>query len=106
MLEQWLAAGEVAPPDRTLRVQTVYAVTPSLREWYHDADLDELEHAAQVAASIGSLELLAARPIERRGVEWCWPPTSTMALVTPGGGPRRPRCGSPGRSRWRAGRAH
>lgn len=59
MLEKWLAAGEVVPSEDAA-FQTVYAVTPSLREWYHDADLDELEHAAQVAASRGALGLLAA----------------------------------------------
>jgi hypothetical protein len=59
MLEKWLVVGEAAPPEG-VSLQTVYAVTPSLREWYHDADLDELEHAAQVAASVGSLGLLAA----------------------------------------------
>jgi hypothetical protein len=61
ILEQWLAAGEAAPPDGGA-VQTVYAVTPALREWYHDADLDELEYAAQVDASVGSLGRLAVQP--------------------------------------------
>jgi hypothetical protein len=59
LLERWLAAGDATP-------ETAYAVTPSLREWYHEADLDELEHAASVDASIGSLELLAADPTAPR----------------------------------------
>lgn len=61
LLGRWLDAGEAA-------ADTAYAVTPSLREWYREGDLDELEHAAQVAASIGSLELLdldAAAPRRR-----------------------------------------
>jgi hypothetical protein len=61
ILEHWLAAGEAAPADGGT-VALVYAVTPSLRESYHDADLDELEYAAQVDASVGSLRLLAAQP--------------------------------------------
>jgi hypothetical protein len=42
--------------------QLAYAVTPALREWYREADADELEHAAQVAAAVGSLELIAGDP--------------------------------------------
>jgi hypothetical protein len=53
LLQQWLDAGQA-------EVATAYAVTPTLREWYREADLDELEHAAQLDASLGSLELLAA----------------------------------------------
>jgi hypothetical protein len=56
MLEGWLAADSAEPGAKA------YAVTPALREWYREADLDELEAAAQVAASVGSLELLAADP--------------------------------------------
>lgn len=67
LLGGWLSDGEIAPGDRDGdRGRTVYAVTPTLREWYHDADLDELEHAAQVAASIGSLDLLAKDPAAPR----------------------------------------
>jgi hypothetical protein len=58
MLEEWIAAGEATPRDPH-EGASAYAVTPSLREWYHDADLDELEHAATQDASVGSLELLA-----------------------------------------------
>jgi hypothetical protein len=38
---------------------TAYAVTPALREWYRDADADELDYAAQLAAGRASIELLA-----------------------------------------------
>jgi hypothetical protein len=55
LLGRWLAAGEATPA-------TAYAVTPTLREWYREAGLDELEHAAQLDASVRSLELLAADP--------------------------------------------
>jgi hypothetical protein len=51
LLTQWLDLGEAT-------AQSAYAVTPTLREWYAEADLDELEHAAQVDASVGSLVLL------------------------------------------------
>jgi len=39
---------------------TGYAVTPALREWYAEGDLEELEYAASTAAARASLRLLAA----------------------------------------------
>ena len=39
---------------------TGYAVTPALREWYAEGDLEELEYAASNAAARASLRLLAA----------------------------------------------
>lgn len=60
-LARWLDAGE-AQLDAGGPGQLAFAVTPTLREWYHDADLDELEHAAQLAAAAGALELMAADP--------------------------------------------
>lgn len=36
-----------------------YAVTPALREWYVEGDLEELEYAATSAAARASLRLLA-----------------------------------------------
>lgn len=36
------------------------AVTPALREWYREGDIDELEYAALTRAAVGSLRLLAA----------------------------------------------
>src|SRR5438105_12760646 len=41
---------------------TSYAVTPRLREWYFEGDLEELEYAALSAAARASLTLLAADP--------------------------------------------
>jgi hypothetical protein len=59
LLGRWLAAGEATPLDYG-RGATAYAVTPALREWYREADLDELEHVAQRDAALDSLQLLAA----------------------------------------------
>jgi hypothetical protein len=69
LLDQWIASGEATPRDPQ-QGASAYAVTPSLREWYHDADLDELEHAAAQDAAVGSLELLAMTPgvVQRRVV--------------------------------------
>ncbi|RAY14303.1 hypothetical protein DPM19_15120 [Actinomadura craniellae] len=54
-LARALATGSVEPG-------TAYAVTPALREWYADGDLEELEYAALTAAARASLRLLAADP--------------------------------------------
>ncbi|MDX6230905.1 MAG: hypothetical protein QOI76_4295 [Frankiales bacterium] len=43
-----------------------FAVTPALREWYVEGDLEELEYAAMTAAARESLALLAADPSARR----------------------------------------
>ncbi len=47
-----------------------FAVTPALREWYVEGDLDELEYAAMAAAARESLNLLAddATALRRRVV--------------------------------------
>ncbi|MBO0829996.1 MAG: hypothetical protein J2P24_19660 [Streptosporangiales bacterium] len=45
-----------------------YAVTPALREWYVDDDVEELEYAAMTAAARHSLRLLAAASPEDSGV--------------------------------------
>jgi hypothetical protein len=45
---------------------TACAVTPALREWYIEGDLEELEYAAMAAAARASLTLLAADPDARR----------------------------------------
>jgi hypothetical protein len=52
-----LAGGEVGPVPLV-----AYAVTPALREWYSDGDLEELEYAAMTAAARASLRLLAEAP--------------------------------------------
>jgi hypothetical protein len=45
---------------------TAFAVTPGLREWYADDDLEELEYAALLEAARASLRLLDADPSSRR----------------------------------------
>jgi hypothetical protein len=53
-LARALASGEIGPvPVRA------YAVTPTLREWYAEGDLEELEYAALTAAGRASLRLIA-----------------------------------------------
>jgi hypothetical protein len=61
-LAYWLSEGEATLIDYGPG-ELAFGVTPTLREWYHEADLDELEHAAAVDASVGSLELLAEDPL-------------------------------------------
>jgi hypothetical protein len=41
---------------------TAFAVTPGLRDWYADDDLEELEYAALLEAARASLRLLDADP--------------------------------------------
>ena len=41
---------------------TAFAVTPGLREWYVDDDLEELEYAATMEAARASLRLLDSTP--------------------------------------------
>lgn len=43
-----------------------YAVTPGLREWYREGDLEELEYVALLHASLASLRLLAREPATER----------------------------------------
>jgi hypothetical protein len=45
-----------------------FAVTPALREWYREGDLDELEYAAMTRAALASLRLLARNGGDRRVV--------------------------------------
>jgi hypothetical protein len=49
---------------------TAFAVTPGLREWYRDDDIEELEYAASVEAARASLRLLDQDPetVRRRVV--------------------------------------
>ncbi len=44
------------------------AVTPALREWYREGDIDELEYAAMTRAALASLQLLAGAGSDRRVV--------------------------------------
>jgi len=43
----------------SLDAPTGYAVTPALREWYVEGDLEELEYAASSAAARASLRMVA-----------------------------------------------
>ena len=45
-----------------------FAVTPALREWYLEGDIDELEYAAMTRAALASLRLLAGDGSDRRVV--------------------------------------
>ncbi len=55
-----LAALRAALDTGSVDAATGYAVTPALREWYVEGDLEELEYAASAAAARASLRLLAA----------------------------------------------
>ncbi len=52
----------LADDERLEPPLTAFAVTPALREWYVDDDLDELEYAAMLEAARASLRLLDADP--------------------------------------------
>ena len=54
-----LAGLRTALEAGVLGADTGYAVTPALREWYVEGDLEELEYAASNAAARASLHLLA-----------------------------------------------
>jgi hypothetical protein len=56
-LRELLAAGELGPGPLT-----GFAVTPALREWYRDDDLEALEYAAMLEAARAALRLLDADP--------------------------------------------
>jgi hypothetical protein len=82
LLAQAKASGRV-----TNGPTTAYAVTPRLREWYFEGDLEELEYAAQSAAGRASLALLAADPHapRRRVVLAADVPEGSVTAVTDGG---------------------
>lgn len=60
-LQALVESGELGPPPLT-----GFAVTPGLREWYIEGDLDELEYAALLDAARGSLRLLDEDPTAPR----------------------------------------
>lgn len=63
-LRMLLDTGELGPAPLT-----GFAVTPSLREWYTDDDIEALEYAALLDAARGSLRLLDEDPtVPRRRV--------------------------------------
>jgi hypothetical protein len=56
-LGELVDSGELGPAPLT-----GFAVTPQLRAWYRDSDMDELEYAALLDAARGSLRLLDQDP--------------------------------------------
>lgn len=65
ILRSLAQTGSLAPAPLT-----AFAVTPGLREWYLDDDIEELEYAASAEAARASLRLLSNDPasIRRRVV--------------------------------------
>jgi hypothetical protein len=61
LLETLVEAGRVGVPP-----VVAFAVTPGLREWYVDEDLEALEYAAMLEAARASLRLLDADPATAR----------------------------------------
>jgi hypothetical protein len=57
-----IPVAQAALADGELPELPAYAVTPGIREWYTDGDIEELEYAALVQASRASLRLLATDP--------------------------------------------
>ena len=57
MLRALLDSGVVGPAPLT-----AFAITPALREWYVDEDLEALEYAAMIEAARGSLRLIDSDP--------------------------------------------
>jgi hypothetical protein len=57
ILRELIDTGELGPPPLT-----GFAVTPELKAWYRDSDMDELEYAALLEAARGSLRLLDQDP--------------------------------------------
>jgi hypothetical protein len=66
---------------------TAYAVTPALREWYREGDVDELEYVALTRAAHASLRLLAATPIADRRVVLAADVPDDAVLLDPGADP-------------------
>lgn len=61
VLREMIETGELGPAPLT-----AFAVTPGLREWYRDGDIEELEYAALLEAARGSLRLLDEDPVSAR----------------------------------------
>ncbi|SDQ08756.1 hypothetical protein [Quadrisphaera sp. DSM 44207] len=61
-LARAVSSGSVVPADDAAGVPHAHAVTPALREWYTEGDLEELELAALLEAAASSLRLLALEP--------------------------------------------
>lgn len=56
-LRQLIEQGDIAPAPLT-----AFAVTPGLREWYQDDDIEALEYAAMSEAARAALRLIQADP--------------------------------------------
>jgi hypothetical protein len=80
-----LAPAGKGAPDAQIEIAAagsmVRAVTPALREWYREGDLEELEYAALTRAALGSLRLLAASSGDRRVVLAADVPDGAFALM-------------------------
>jgi hypothetical protein len=50
--------------EGSIVAEVAYAVTPALREWYVEGDIDQLEYVAAGAAARASLQLLAQAPAD------------------------------------------
>ncbi|MDQ1540809.1 MAG: hypothetical protein QOH29_1535 [Actinomycetota bacterium] len=78
-------AADTGTPDGRVEVapvgSTACAVTPALREWYREGDLEELEYAALTRAALGSLRLLAATSGDRRVVLAADVPDNALTLM-------------------------
>jgi hypothetical protein len=58
----------VGPVELAAPGSLAYAVTPALREWYREGDLEELEYVALGHAALASLHLVASRSAAPRRV--------------------------------------
>lgn len=77
LLRSLLDSGELGPAP-----MTAFAVTPGLREYYLDDDIEELEYAAAAEAARASLRLLEADPqsARRRAVVSADVPDSSVTV--------------------------
>ena len=77
-LRQLLDTGVVGEPPLP-----AYAVTPALREWYAEGDLEELEYSVLTLAARASVRLLDADPdaVRRRVVVVAEVPDEVVATV-------------------------
>jgi hypothetical protein len=76
-LRELLESGAVGPAPLT-----AFAITPALREWYVDDDVEALEYAAMVEAARGSLRLIDSDfdAVRRRVVIAADMPDSTVTV--------------------------
>ncbi|MBX6391651.1 MAG: hypothetical protein IRZ08_22135 [Frankia sp.] len=59
-LPSTLTAARAVLADRSVPAGLAFAVTPAVREWYAQSDLEEMEYAALLAAARACLRLLDA----------------------------------------------